>query len=101
MHFQFTTESNPNINLDEQTSISMTEILRDRCVEEPKIYLSLIAVFVALIVLVIVCGLVAYRYVHERRKLNELDIVAPDGKTYRETQIVFQVQNVGLLKTDL
>lgn len=81
--------------------LSVSEILNDRCIRESHIFLSVLAVMSTLIILIIVAGYVLYRYIRARRKLRQLDIVAPEGKTYRETQIVFQVQNVGLLKTDL
>lgn len=102
IHFEFLTGGrNPDTNEHIHQPISVAEIMRERCLPESTIYVSLIAVFITLTILVLACGFVAYKYIRARRKLNELDIVAPDGKTYRETQIIFQVQNVGLLKTDL
>lgn len=81
--------------------LSVSEIMNDRCVRESHIFMSVVAVISTILVLLIVAGYVVYRYIRSRRKLREMDIIAPEGKTYRETQIVFQVQNVGLLKTDL
>lgn len=102
VHFEFLTGgTHPDTYEENHQPVSFAEIIRERCVPKSTIYVSLVAVFITLTILVLTCGFVAYKYVRARRKLNELDIVAPDGKTYRETQIVFQVQNVGLLKTDL
>ncbi|SPP77731.1 uncharacterized protein LOC117581017 [Drosophila guanche] len=37
----------------------------------------------------------------QRRKRRKLDVVQPEPRTYKETQIVYQIENAGLLKTDL
>lgn len=53
------------------------------------------------LLLLIVGGVLLLRLVDRRRQATQLDIVMPEGKTYRETQIVMQIENAGLLKTDL
>ncbi|GAB0089307.1 uncharacterized protein DMENIID0001_038260 [Sergentomyia squamirostris] len=50
-----------------------------------------------LLVLLIIILCVWWR----RRKARQLEIIKPEGKTYRETQIVMQIENHGLLKTEL
>ncbi|XP_016952299.1 uncharacterized protein LOC108026108 [Drosophila biarmipes] len=37
----------------------------------------------------------------QRRRRRKLDVVQPEPRTYKETQIVYQIENAGLLKTDL
>lgn len=48
-----------------------------------------------LVILVLLC--VWYR----RRRAQQLNLIMPDGRTYRETTIVMQIENHNLLKTDL
>lgn len=54
-----------------------------------------------LLLMIIVGGVLLLRYIDQRREARRLEIVMPEGKTYRETQIVMQIENAGLLKTDL
>lgn len=49
-------------------------------------------------VLSVIIGLCVW---YRRRKARRTKLVMPEGKTYRETQIVMQIENHGLLKTDL
>lgn len=51
-----------------------------------------------LLIAVIILLCVWYRRRKEQRRLN---VIMPDGRTYRETTIVMQVENHNLLKTDL
>lgn len=102
VHFAFLTgNKHPETYEDATENFSVSEILRNKCLWETNNYVAVVSVLVTLIVLVILCAFVSYMYVHKRRKARKLDIIAPEGKTYRETQIILQVQNVGLLKTDL
>lgn len=102
IHFDYDTGDRDAITNERLTqSLSVAEILNERCVRESHIFISVMAVLGTLFILFAVAGFFVYRYIRSRRKQRALDIVAPEGKTYRETQIVFQVQNVGLLKTDL
>lgn len=54
-----------------------------------------ILLFLLLALLIVFC--VWYR----RRKARKMNIIMPEGRTYRETQIVMQIENHNLLKTDL
>jgi len=56
---------------------------------------------VVLIILAIIVAVVVTVLVLKRRRARQLNVVMPEGKTYRETQIVMQIENAGLLKTDL
>lgn len=59
------------------------------------VIIGIITFFVLLIIIFTVL------YIMRKRRAKKLDIIMPDGKTYRETQIVMQIENHGLLKTDL
>lgn len=80
---------------------SLRDILTKECVLTTTVIAGIIAGIALLLLVIIVIGIFAYRYIAERKKAVELDIVKPEGKTYRETQIVMQIENAGLLKTDM
>lgn len=42
-----------------------------------------------------------YRVAARCHTTREIPVIMPEGKTYRETQIVMQIEHAGLLKTDL
>lgn len=70
--------------------------LSDRCRTDTNwfmILLIIVAVIVLLVILIpsICCYL---------RRQQKLDIVLPEPRTYRQTQIVMQVETHGLMKTD-
>lgn len=55
-----------------------------------------------MLVLLVLTGLMVW-WMHRRRQaaLQRMTVVQPEPRTYRETQIVIQIENAGLLKTDL
>lgn len=69
---------------------------------QPRSYLIyiLLGVLLLLLVLLLIGGIV-WLQVAKRRKKRKLDVVMPEPRTYKETQIVYQIENAGLLKTDL
>lgn len=80
---------------------SLIDILTKECILTPTIIAGIVAAIILLLILIIVSGTFCYRYIEEQKKAKQLDIINPEGKTYRETQIVMQVENAGLLKTDM
>lgn len=69
---------------------------------QPRSYLIYILLGVlALVLLLILIGVIVWLQVAKRRKKQKLDVVLPEPRTYKETQIVYQIENAGLLKTDL
>lgn len=81
---------------------SFNDIRRVQCFEDNFWMYLIIGVTVGAIVLVLICSIISwYCIAQKRKKLRELDIVRPEPRTYRETQIVMQIENHGLLKTDL
>lgn len=80
---------------------SLNDIRRTRCMED-KFWLYLtIGVVAGSILLAIIALLVFCCCVAQKRRKRRLDIVVPEPRTYRETQIIMQIENHGLLKTDL
>lgn len=63
--------------------------------------LYIIIGIVVLIILAIIIAVIVTVLVLKRRRARQLNVVMPEGKTYRETQIIMQIENAGLLKTDL
>lgn len=81
---------------------SFQDIKRFRCAEDRFWFYLIIGAVAGSIVLVLICLLGSYCYVTQKKKKQQkLQVVMPEPRTYRETQIVMQIENHGLLKTDL
>ena len=86
---------------DHQEYSSLTEILARNCIiTSNMIFVVFGGAAVIIVVLFLVGGTVIYCVI-QRRRQKQLDIIVPEAKTYRETQIVVQVEHTGLLRTDL
>lgn len=85
---------------DESEFFTFSYIKNQKCVKES--YLLYIIIGVSILVFLIIVTLIIFLCIClKRRRERKLNIVQPEGKTYRETQIVMQIENHGLLKTDL
>jgi len=74
--------------------------ITDQCRERS--YMAyIISGSVVLGLLLILLILLLWWRVVQRRRRRKLDVVQPEPRTYKETQIVYQIENAGLLKTDL
>lgn len=80
---------------------SLSNILSEVCVVASHIIAIVSVVAVLIFILIVVVTAVFYRYLLRRERIKQLNVIRPEGKTYRETQIVVQIENAGLLKTDL
>ena len=54
----------------------------------------------ALLLLFIIVAVVVWMQVAKKRRLRKM-VILPEPRTYKETQIVYQIENAGLLKTDM
>lgn len=80
---------------------SLSSILSNKCASTSYL-IAIMAVVMALIfILAIVGAAVFYRFWMKRKPNRQISMIIPDGKTYRETQIMIQIENAGLLKTNL
>lgn len=70
--------------------------LNDRCRTDSNWFLFLMIGLGTLLLLIIVL-IAIFCYCRNRRKL---DIIMPEPRTYRQTQIIMQVETHGLMKTD-
>lgn len=80
---------------------SLTNVLLNDCGTNSYVIAIVSVVVIVILIIVIVAVAVFYRFWKKHEPQKPLNMIIPDGKTYRETQIVFQVENAGLLKTDL
>lgn len=79
---------------------SLSYIANNNCVSRSWFWYYIIiggTMLLILILTILVLLCVWYR----RRKAQQMSLIVPDGRTYRETTIVMQIENHNLLKTDL
>lgn len=79
---------------------SFAHIVENYCIETSILWYAILGVGLTVLLLIIVLIVILCVW-WRRRKSRRLDIIKPEGKTYRETQIVMQIENHGLLKTEL
>lgn len=86
---------------DSYKKLSIRKIIENECTKLS--YLEyIIGGCIGLLILLILIGvLICYCVMKKRKAKRKLDIVVPEPRTYKETQIVLQIENAGLLKTDL
>lgn len=89
IYFRFKNDYSSIAQLSNECAINTSTIIAYTLIATP------------LLLLLIVFGVLLLRFIDRRREARRLEIVMPEGKTYRETQIVMQIENAGLLKTDL
>lgn len=88
-----------DINLEYR---SLSNILMNECTVTTYIVAIVSTIVVFALILIIAIVAVFYRFWLKRQPPpRQMNMVIPDGKTYRETQIVVQIENAGLLKTNL
>lgn len=80
---------------------SLTNVLLNDCGTNSYVVAIVSVVVIVILIIAIVAVAVFYRFWKKHKPQKPLSMIIPDGKTYRETQIVFQVESAGLLKTDL
>ncbi|XP_055587709.1 uncharacterized protein LOC129740124 [Uranotaenia lowii] len=81
---------------------SFHDIRTRQCADDNFWLYLVIGATVASIVLALLALIIAFYCVAQKKKQRKkFDIVMPEPRTYRETQIIMQVENHGLLKTDL
>lgn len=81
---------------------SFHDIQRFQCAEDDFWFYLIIGAVSGSIVLAIITLLISWYCIAQKKKeKRKLNVVMPEPRTYRETQIVMQIENHGLLKTDL
>lgn len=79
---------------------TFSHIFNHLCIRASYLMYIIIGV-VVFFILVLIIAVTVTVIVLKRRRARQLNVVMPEGKTYRETQIIMQIENAGLLKTDL
>lgn len=88
-----------NSNNKDRQFYSFSYILNHKCVQES--YLIYIIIGVVILVILLLIILITLICIYMKKRARRLNIIKPEGKTYRETQIIMQIENHNLLKTDL
>lgn len=98
IYFKFHEKLNSTSDTDAYHAYSY--ILHNTCVEESYLMYIIIGVVVLICIVAAVLILLVILYLR-KRKAQQMNVIQPEGRTYRETQIIMQIENAGLLKTDL
>lgn len=88
-------------NIDNEKYNSFSALSQQICLLKSYLLYIILGVLTLFLILVALLTLVIVLYIRKRRAAQLLRVVHPEGRTYRETQIVMQIENAGLLKTDL
>lgn len=80
---------------------SLSNILSNKCVITTYLIAIISAVIVLVLILAVIGTAIFFRFWMKRKPNQHISMIIPDGKTYRETQIMIQIENAGLLKTNL
>ncbi|XP_031628451.1 uncharacterized protein LOC116344164 [Contarinia nasturtii] len=80
---------------------SLSAIMSNRCTIRTYFIALIWTGIVFIVILSIIATAFFYRFWMKRRPNRQISMVIPDGKTYCETQIMIQIENAGLLKTNL
>lgn len=80
---------------------SLSSIWSTKCTVTTYITMIVLAAVILVLILIIIMVAIFYRFLAKRPPARPITMVIPDGKTYRETQIIMQIEHAGLLKTNL
>lgn len=84
-----------------QTNYRVLSKIIDIDCQQKSYWLYVIIGLVCVLILIIIVAITVCWYVAKKRKAKrKMDIIQPEPRTYKETQIVYQIENAGLLKTD-
>lgn len=99
----FRTDDAPNASDDdiERTAVTYSFLANRKCVADQTVLYIASGVTLVVVVLLVTLAIVWWTCRRRRKAIEQMTMVMPESKTYRETQIVIQIENAGLLKTDL
>lgn len=85
---------------NEDENFNSISYLSERCRNDSKWFMYLlIAIAVVVFCAIMIPAICCYLRTKKRRE-KQLDLVMPEPRTYRQTQIVMQIENTGLIRTD-
>uniref|UniRef100_A0A1I8P1W3 Uncharacterized protein n=1 Tax=Stomoxys calcitrans TaxID=35570 RepID=A0A1I8P1W3_STOCA len=79
---------------------ALHEILAGDCNRFPYWIYIIIGMAILIVVIALILIIACWHVSKKRRAKRKMDIIQPEPRTYKETQIVYQIENAGLLKTD-
>jgi heme/copper-type cytochrome/quinol oxidase subunit 2 len=71
----------------------------NRCKNDSTFWLIIIIVSCVIVILIIIISVLVIVY-YRKSSQKRLEVIMPEPRTYRQTQIIMQVENCNLLKTD-
>uniref|UniRef100_A0A1B0CBF9 Uncharacterized protein n=1 Tax=Lutzomyia longipalpis TaxID=7200 RepID=A0A1B0CBF9_LUTLO len=80
---------------------SFAYITENFCIESSYFWWIILGIVLFVLLLLVIFMILLCVWWRKQKEKRRLEIIQPEGKTYRETQIVMQIENHGLLKTDL
>ncbi|XP_055684668.1 uncharacterized protein LOC129790875 [Lutzomyia longipalpis] len=80
---------------------SFAYITENFCIESSYFWWIILGIILFVLLLLVIFMILLCVWWRKQKEKRRLEIIQPEGKTYRETQIVMQIENHGLLKTDL
>lgn len=92
----FNENSNSVFMRVEDENFKSISYLNDRCTTDSNWLWILLIVFC----IVVLCSILVFVIFCFIRRRRTMDIIMPEPRTYRQTQIVMQVETHGLIKTD-
>lgn len=85
---------------NEDENFNSISYLSERCRNDSKWFMYLLIAIAVVVFLTIMIPAICCYLRTKKRKEKQLDLVMPEPRTYRQTQIVMQIENTGLIKTD-
>lgn len=85
---------------DPKTSIALSQFQADECQKNSYLVYGIVGIVLLVVALVIVVIFIVIYFHKEQQKIIQARMVSPEPRTYRETQIVMQVETHNLMKTD-
>lgn len=83
---------------NEDENFNSISYLNERCRDDSKWFMYLL-IAIAVIVFLAILIPAFFCYLRYKRK-KHINLIMPEPRTYRQTQIVMQIENTGLIKTD-
>ncbi|XP_037930260.1 uncharacterized protein LOC119664995, partial [Teleopsis dalmanni] len=83
-----------------QSFVVLGKIIEKDCQQRSYLLYKVLGI-VGSVLLLLIIAISVWIYFVKKRRRRKLDVVIPEPRTYKETQIVYQIENAGLLKTDL
>jgi hypothetical protein len=81
---------------EKDSNFESISFLNDRCRSDSNLFWILLIILGFVVLLLF---LIPFTFCYLRKK-RKMDIVMPEPRTYRQTQIVMQIETHGLIKTD-